>query len=165
MMRDDFWLRFCLSRWITILCFICLPVNLVRAESIDSLQARAGDLIKNSQLVEAAKLHEQVVSIDTGNYESNIWLGNFYFLQGLDLVNTTDQKYNSIQQPSRMQTALYMDELKSIYSDYFLKAQPYLKKALDEHKNEHLLKLLESIDLFSIRTGLQTVQEKRKKKK
>jgi len=135
------------------------------AESIDSLHIQADEMENSNLLTESAEIHKQVIIVDSSNYESNIWLGNYYFLQGQALVNAEDNKYNAIKYPSRMQIAFHMDELKNIYYNYFIKAEPYLIRAYDKSKNEYLHKLLESVDWFRVRIGLKTTQEKKVKKR
>jgi hypothetical protein len=144
-----------------LILMILVPTNILFAEETEDLQAQAKKLIVLGQFNEAIKLHEQILGIDSCNYESIVWLGNYFFLKGQDIVNDEDKNYNSIQLPSRMQMAFHMEELKKIYNNYFLKAEPYLEKAYEISKNEYLNKLIVYIDQFRIKIGLKTVQVKK----
>jgi len=61
-----------------------------------------------------------------------------------------------------MQMAHYQDELKRIYYNDYEKANVYLLKALEINKNDHLIKLLASIESFKERIGLAPVTKKKK---
>lgn len=148
-----------------ILCLFFVLNNQLRSENIFDMQSKASTLLDSGKPEEASKIHETIVSMDSSNFESNAWLGNYYFLRGAEILANEDKKYNVIRQPTRMQTAIYIDELKRIYNEYFLKAEPFVKKALNQRTNDYLANIASTIDLFKIRVGLEMAQDKKQKRK
>lgn len=135
------------------------------SQSVINLQSKASTLLDSGKSDEALKIHEAIVSKDSTNFESNAWLGNYYYLKGSEILANEDKKYNEIRQPTSMQTAIYIDELKRIYYEYFLKAEPFVKKALNQRTNDYMSNIASTIDLFRIRIGLEITHNKKQKRK
>lgn len=148
-----------------IICLLFVLNSQLRSENVIVMQSKASTLLDSGRPEEASKIHETIVSMDSSNFESNAWLGNYYFLRGAEILANEDKKYNDIRQPTSMQTAIYIDELKKIYYEYFLKAEPFVKKALNQRTNDYLSNIASTIDLFKIRIGIEIAQNKKQKRK
>lgn len=148
-----------------ILCLLFVLSNQIWSENVIEMQSRASMLLDSGKTEEASKIHEVIFSKDSTNFESNAWLGNYYFLKGAEILANVDKKYNEIRQPTRMQTATYIDDLKRIYYEYFLKAEPFIKNSLNQRSNDYLTNIASTIDLFKIRIGIHISQDKSKKRK
>lgn len=136
----------------------------IKSQSIADLQKTAADLVSAGKLTEAESVYIQIVQTDSTDFDSNVWLGNYYYLKGKDAIDTEDSKYNSVKEPSRMQMALHMDKLKSFYSDYFSISEPYLDRAFRMSKNEYLKKTLDTIYNYKLRIGVIKLLDKNGKK-
>ena len=147
-----------------IICLLFVLNNQLNSENVIDMQSKASTLLDSGKSEEALKIHETIVSMDSSNFESNAWLGNYYFLRGAEILANKDKKYNEIRQPTSMQTAIYIDELKRIYYEYFLKAEPFVKKALNQRTNDYMSNIASTIDLFKIRIGLEMTNNKKKKR-
>ena len=153
------------SQMFLIISLLFVLNNQLRSENVIDMQSKASTLLDSGKPEEASMIHETIVSMDSSNFESNAWLGNYYFLRGAEILTNEDKKYNEIRQPTRMQTANYIDELKRIYYEYFLKAEPFVKNALNQRTNDYLSNISSTIDLFKIRLGVEMAQDKKQKRK
>lgn len=145
-------------------CFFVLCLIQAFASGSDTLIYKARILIDKERCNEAASIYEKILESEVRNYESNSFLGSYYFLLGKQAVDSADMKYKAIVQPNHMQMAHYQDVLKDIYYNDYEKAKSYLLKALEVQDNDHLNKTLAAIQAFKQRIGLESVKNKKKKK-
>ncbi|MDD4922576.1 MAG: hypothetical protein PHS30_08900 [Bacteroidales bacterium] len=133
------------------------------AFSADSLLTQARILVNQDRIGEAALLYEKILAQDSANYESYAFLGNYHYLLGKSSLEKAETMFKGIAQPNRMQVARYQDELKRIYRADYEKADRYLLKALTIQKNDHLKKLVGTIQLFKEKIGLDDVGTRKMK--
>lgn len=136
----------------------------IKSQSIADLQKTAADLVSAEKLSAAESVHKQIVLLDSTDFDSNVWLGNYYLLKGKEAIDAEDSKYNSVKDPSRMQMALHMDLLKSFYTDYLTKSEPYLERAYKMSRNEYMKKSLDFIYDYKLRIGVIKLVDKKGKK-
>ncbi len=136
----------------------------IKSQSIADLQKTAADLVSAEKLSAAESVHKQIVLLDSTDFDSNVWLGNYYLLKGKEAIDAEDSKYNSVKDPSRMQMALHMDLLKSFYADYLTKSEPYLERAYKMSRNEYMKKSLDFIYDYKLRIGVIKLVDKKGKK-
>jgi len=142
-------------------CFISLNLLMASAQDVDMLMNQAKQLLEQSCSAEASLIFEKIVETDPQNYESLAFLGNYNYLLGKQMLDKVEAEYKTISQPNRMQTAYYQEELKHIYDLYYEKADGYLTKALHVRENEHLNKLLQSIQTFKKKMEIITVKSRK----
>jgi tetratricopeptide (TPR) repeat protein len=123
-------------------------------QSVASWLKQADSLLATGKVQEAARLHEQIIKQDPERLESLIWLGNYYYLNGETQLNNLEKQFKAIREPNRMQEAYFQEELNRIYTSCFAVADTLLKQSLNQQKNEHIQKLVDSIELFRQRIGL-----------
>jgi len=143
-------------------CLIFLSLVTASAQNVDTLMNEAKRLSEQNHPAEAALIFEKIVEIDAQNYESLAFLGNYNYLLGKQMIDKMEADYKTISQPNRMQIAHYQDELKRIYDLYYEKADRYLMKALRVRGNDHLNKLIQSIQTFREKIELLSVKPKKK---
>jgi len=141
---------------------IFISCGFVYSQDVRDLAKKAEALFQTGNLTGAANVHEDIIKSDTVSFESYSWLGNYYYLQGKQFIEEEDKKYSKIKDPTRMQIALHMDELKRVYNEYFSKAEPFIQKALILSANDHLAGIAQSIELFKIRIGIKPQNQKTK---
>jgi len=134
----------------------------ILAQEMDSLIFQATNLMDQNRPKDAALIMEEVVAKDTTNYDCYAFLGNYHFLLGENAIKKADADYQNITVPTRMQMAHYQDLLRRIYSTDYMKADLYLKKALNLKKNDHLKNLTDSIMAFKRKLGLDVEMAKKK---
>jgi len=137
----------------------------VQAQQVDDWLKQADTLFTKGQTAEAKALHEKILQIYPDCFESNVWLGNYHYLKGDARLHEIEADYKRIDGPSRMQTARYQEQQKTIYADYYSKADVYLKKALQIRKNEHLQQLTDAIETYRVRIGLVAPAVRKRLKK
>ena len=145
-----------------IICFICLNLVMAFAQVADTLIMKARSLVEQNRPADAAFLFEKIAENDVRNYESLAFLANYHFLLGQQLADRVESDFLKLSQPNRMQIAGYHEELKRIYYQCYEKAGQYLLKALDLQKNDHLNKLLLSIQAFKEKADLMPARTKKK---
>jgi len=153
-----------ISAFLLTFCLL-FSVSALAQEDVSKLSEQANILLESNKPEEAAAIHEKMLLVDSMNYESNAWLGNYYYLLGQKKVEDEESRYDAIANPGKMQTALHMDELKSIYRNYYDKADDYAKRALNIRKNDHLQNMVESIESFKISVRLASPPEKKRGRK
>ncbi len=128
-----------------------------------------GDLLEQADVMfgygmtEGARLsHEEVLRKDTGCLESTVWLGNYYYLKGLEKRGQAEAAFRALANPNRMQTAFYQEQLKAICQDYFVRADSLLQRALRKQDNDYLRLLASDIEAFRIRVGISSPKVKKK---
>ena len=134
------------------------------SQNIVDLQKTATDLVSAGNLSDAEAVYKQIVSLDSTDFDANVWLGNYYYLKGKESLDNEDLKYNAIKEPSRMQMALHMDFLKSIYADHFSKSEPYLDRAYKKSRNEYLKKTIDFIYDYKVSIGVIKLVDKNGKR-
>jgi tetratricopeptide (TPR) repeat protein len=132
----------------------CFGRLLAADQSIENWLRQADSLLAAGKVEEAARLHEQVISQDPGRLESLFWLGNYHYLNGETRLKKLEKQFEAIREPNRMQEAYFQEELKRIYTSCFAVADTLLKQSLNQQKNEHIQKLVDSIELYRQRIGL-----------
>lgn len=142
--------------------FLVLCLFPTFAQNSDTLFTKARILIDQERCNEAASIYEKILEIEIRNYESNTFLGNYYFLLGKQAIDKAEREYKAIAQPNRMQMAHYQDALKAIYNNDYEKANSYLLKALEIQNNDHMKKLVAVIQSFKEQIGLAPVLKKKK---
>lgn len=148
----------------SLLVFVLIFISCgnIYSQDVRDLVKKANALFQTGNLSEASNVHEKIIAIDTTNFESYSWLGNYFYLQGKQYIEDEDKKYSKLKDPTRMQTAIHMDELKRVYNEYFSKAEPYVQKALTLSANDYLSGVAQSIELFKIRIGIKSMAQKTK---
>lgn len=129
-------------------------VGPVCAQSVSSRLEEANHLFRDGQTEEARKVYEVVVSMDSSCYEALAWLGNYYYLKGLEALTETENTYQAWREPTRMQLARYQNALRSVYWNWYAPSEVFLQKALDVRKNEHLQRLLDDVERYKQRIGV-----------
>lgn len=152
-----------MRKLLTLSVFICICLIRVFAQDVDSLLVQARDMVDQDRSVEAAQLYQMVLEKDSANYESNAFMGNYYYLLGKNASSKSDAAYLAIAVPNRMQMARYQDEMKRIYRDFYDKSDRYLQRALNIHQNDHLQKLYVAVQALKVKAGLVPILSKRKK--
>ena len=97
---------------------------------------------------EAADIYRNILRLDNDNLQANIFLGNYYFLQGERERDRLHKSYFHIKTPTRMQYARYRNRLSNIFRNTYSKARDCLRKAarqMPSDGTQHTLDLIEQI--------------------
>lgn len=150
------------TRWLIrmIVCTVFVPMTVI-GQGIETLCHEAEMHILANRTEQAIACHLQILEQDSLFHTSNVWLGNYYYLKGLEAVKEAEATYYRIAQPSHMQQARYLDELKMLHDRHFVLADIFLERALRVQSNDHLEQLQKSILAFRTRIGLVETEEKK----
>lgn len=135
----------------------------VTAQNSVSLLSQADELFKRGMTDEARRVHEEIVRLDTACFESNVWLGNYYYLKGEEKRRQADDAYRTLPDPSSMQSAYYQEQLKKICLEYHSRADTLVQRALRQQASDHLIVMATGIEAFKISLGLSSPPVKKKK--
>jgi len=153
------------KKWLTgawLIIFCAMAVDGSMAQNNVSLLSQADGLFKRGMTEEARQVHEEIVRLDTACFESNVWVGNYYYLKGEEKRKQADDAYRSLPDPSRMQMAYYQEQLKAICLEYYLRADTMVQRALRQQLTDHLLSMAADIEAFKISLGLSVPPVKKK---
>jgi len=138
-----------------ILLLLMSSLSFASNQEISCLLLQGQALLEQSKTEEAVTCFEKVLVLDNRNYDALVFLCNYYYLNGQRQLNKIEKAYLANEDPTRMQVAQYMEDLKTIYSTYYAKAEKYLIQAYLLRRNDHLDELAGQISEFKERVGIK----------
>lgn len=142
----------------TFVCILMLLLSgwtFVSAQELPCLLIQGHALLEQNKTEEAVACFEKVLTLDNRNYDALVFLCNYHFLSGEKQLNKIEKAYLANEDPTRMQVAQYMEDLKSIYETYYVKAEKYLIQSYLLRRNDHLDELAGKIAEFKERIGIK----------
>lgn len=117
-------------------------------DDLRMLELCASASLMRGEEEEAADIYRSILRLDNDNLQANIFLGNYYFLQGERERDRLHKSYFHIKTPTRMQYARYRNRLSDIFRNTYSKARDCLRKAarqMPSDGTQHTLDLIEQI--------------------
>lgn len=136
--------------------FLLSSLSVGFAQDVPTLLKQGKALLDQNKTNEAIGCFEKVLLQDPKNYDALVYLCNFYFLSGLQVLDTIETAYLVRESPTRMQFAQHSEDLKKVYRAYYSKAEHYLIQAYLIRRNDHLDDLAGQIADFKERIGIFT---------
>ncbi len=97
---------------------------------------------------DALRTYEKILKQDANNLTANIFVGNYYYLKAEQEKKQLEQDYKRIQAPTRMQSARYKDNLKTLLANDYQKAKGYLLIVVQQFPSTEAGKTLDKIRLM-----------------
>ena len=94
---------------------------------------------------EALKLYEKILSQNPDHLKANIYVGNYYYLQGEREKQRLEQDYKKLTSPTRMQYARFRDTFNQIFLSKYVKAREALQRVIRQFPSTEIKKTLDSI--------------------
>jgi tetratricopeptide (TPR) repeat protein len=140
-------------RWLVFFCWI---TGTVSAQDSFTLKQEAMAFLNASRVKDAVRCYEQVLEQEANDFDALAFLCNYHYMNGCKVLESIDSAFRLLRNPTRMEMAKHQEALKSVYSDYFKRAEDYLVRAYLLHRNDHLDELAGVIADFKTRIGIHT---------
>ncbi len=96
----------------------------------------------------ALAVYRSILTIDPLHTRSNLYLGNYYYVYGFDMLSKLDETFSHLSESSRMKEAAYLRQANSIWKVYLSHAYHYLDKVAAQNQNAQLLENLDNLQAF-----------------
>ncbi|MDR0894641.1 MAG: hypothetical protein LBN06_04995 [Prevotellaceae bacterium] len=121
------------------------PVTTLSVLSATALAQEAEAHFLNGEENVAARLYEEVLSVDANHLQANIFLANYYYLLAEREKSNLESDYHKLRKPTRRQRAQYHDSLSGIVSSHYHKAKVYLQRVLQLYPSTGAEQTIEKI--------------------
>ena len=113
--------------------------------TVDEWIKKAEKCLLSGQEKEASRCYEQALLSDPENLSANIFLGNYYYIQGEVARKDLEAKFNEQNKPNQAEREEYFNALSDLWPTYD-KAKEYLEKVLSSFPSSEVKSTLEHIE-------------------
>ena len=96
----------------------------------------------------ALAVYRSILAIDPLHINSNLYLGNYYYVYGFDALSKLNDTFSQLSLTIRMRDPAYLRQANTIWKVYLSHAYSYLDKVAAHSQNTQLLDNLKKLQAF-----------------